>query len=80
MTHKYLIGCAAVLAAASLSSCIREEAANAECDITGVDSAWVNQLYDSHVIRSTNYFISNNALMFSKKRMPTVQPLLRCSP
>lgn len=68
MTHKYLIGCAAVLAAASLSSCIREEAANAECDITGVDSAWVNQLYDSHIIRSTNYFVSNNALMFFKEK------------
>lgn len=68
MTHKYLIGCAAVLAVASLSSCIREEAANAECDITGVDSAWVNQLYDSHIIRSTNYFLSNNALMFFKEK------------
>lgn len=68
MTHKYLIGCAVALTAASLSSCIREEAANAECDITGVDSAWVNQLYDSHIIRSTNYFVSNNALMFFKEK------------
>ncbi|MGN0087053.1 MAG: PCMD domain-containing protein [Alloprevotella sp.] len=28
----------------SLTSCIRDEAANAECDITGVDSLWLNEL------------------------------------
>lgn len=32
----------AALALATLSSCIRDEAANAECDITGVDTLWLN--------------------------------------
>ena len=38
-THPLVLGAAALL----LSSCIREEALNAECDITGVDDAWLQQ-------------------------------------
>lgn len=67
MTHKYLIGCAAVLAAASLSSCIREEAANAECDITGVDSAWVSSLRTAGIIKGEP-LISNTSVRFIKRR------------
>lgn len=48
----------------SLNSCIQEEPLNAECDITGIDSLWLN---DNSKVIST-YDITNNAVNFNIKR------------
>lgn len=56
-----------MLVALSLTSCIRDEAANAECDITGVDTAWVNSLLSDGTLRSSNYFLSNTSVTFFKE-------------
>lgn len=47
------------------SSCIRDEALNAECDITGVDSGWLEQHKD---VLIGNPIISNEAVTFTVKR------------
>lgn len=68
MIHKTLTQCAGILLFASaLVSCIRDEAANAECDITGVDTAWISSLLEEGILRSSNYFLSNNSVTFFKE-------------
>lgn len=60
-----------LLSAASLvafSSCIRDEALNAECDITGVDADWLEE-HKSVLIG--NPIVSNEAVTFTIKRGTT---------
>lgn len=53
-----------LLLAGSLTSCIREEAANAECDITGVEQAWLNEHKD--LLQGTPD-VQNNRVAFTIK-------------
>ena len=45
-----------------MSSCIREESANAECDITGVDSLWLKELPEGFI--TGNPVIKNSSITF----------------
>lgn len=58
-TTKWLIAAACL---GLFSSCIKEEALNAECDITGVDSVWLNQHRNMLIGRP---IITNNHVAFS---------------
>lgn len=52
-----------LLAAAALfTSCIREEAANVECDITGIDPSWIQSLPDGFLLGEPN--IQKNSVTF----------------
>lgn len=53
---------ALALSAAALTSCIREEAPNAECDITGVESQWLTD--HAHILRG-NPIITNDHVSFA---------------
>lgn len=44
------------------SSCIRDEAANVECDITGVDPTWINELPEGFLLGEPN--IQKNSVTF----------------
>ncbi|MBO5135129.1 MAG: PCMD domain-containing protein [Bacteroidaceae bacterium] len=48
------------------TSCIREEAANAECDITGVDSIWLKSLPEGFLIG--NPIVTNDRVSFTIKK------------
>lgn len=50
------------LLAAALTSCIRDEAPNAECDITGVDPAWLEQQTD---LFRGNPIVTNDHVSFT---------------
>lgn len=55
-----MLGC--MLGVWALTSCIREEAQNAECDITGVDSLWLRELPEGMV--TGNPVVKNNSVTF----------------
>ena len=55
-----LLGCAL-----TLTSCIQEEAPNAECDITGIDSLWLKSLPEGFVIG--NPIVTNDRVSFTIK-------------
>lgn len=69
MTKRILIKSILALATALLfSSCIRDEAMNAECDITGVDAEWLKELPEGFITgepviknSSITFFISKDA-------------------
>lgn len=46
MTQKLITLLSSLFMLAALSSCIRDEAANAECDITAIDEAWLAEQKD----------------------------------
>lgn len=54
---------AGLAATAGLTSCIREEALNAECDIAGVDSVWLRQKLDEGLLVG-NPVIKNQSVYF----------------
>lgn len=56
--HSFLVLMATLL----MSSCIREESANAECDITGVDSLWLKELPEGFI--TGNPVIKNSSITF----------------
>lgn len=54
---------AGLVATTGLTSCIREEALNAECDIEGVDSVWLRQKIDEGLLVGTPV-VKNQAVYF----------------
>ena len=66
---KYLLpsGLAVAAIALSFASCIRDEALNAECDITGVDSAWVAGIRQQGIIKGEP-IVTNESVRFIKRR------------
>ncbi len=67
MIHRLLSGLAVAATVFSFSSCIREEALNAECDITGVDSAWVAGLRSAGIVKGEP-IVTNESVRFIKRR------------
>ena len=76
MKNKYIIFLL-LLTAFSFSSCIQDEAPNAECDIISVDAAWLEEHKD--VIIGAP-IITNNLVRFNVKEDVSLDLLLELSP
>lgn len=60
MTKKNILGIALMTLVLSLSSCIREEALNAECDVLTADAAW----FKENNLLNGDVKITNNEIIF----------------
>lgn len=74
---KNIINIFIIAIAATFSSCIREEAPNAECDIVAVDAEWIEEYKD---ILSGDAIISNNAVRFYVKEETDTELLKELDP
>lgn len=66
--NKYLLSFLSAIVALLLTSCIRDEAQNTECDITGVSSEWLSSLPEDFLLgspvvrnRSVTFMVSQEA-------------------
>ena len=71
MNCKILVSLLAVVL--SLSSCIREEALNTECDILGVEQNWLNSLPEGFLVG--NPVIRNESVTFLVKDSSDISAL-----
>lgn len=74
---KNIINIFIIAIAATFSSCIREEAPNAECDIVAVDAEWIEEYKE---ILSGDAIISNNAVRFYVKEETDTELLKELDP
>lgn len=74
---KNIINIFIIAIAATFSSCIREEAPNAECDIVSVDAEWIEEYKE---ILSGDAIISNNAVRFYVKEETDTELLKELDP
>ena len=76
MKNKYIIFLL-LLTAFSFSSCIQDEAPNAECDIISVDAAWLEEHKDIFIDKPN---ITNNAVKFSVLESTPLEQLKELEP
>ena len=76
MKNRYLIFLL-LLTAFSISSCIQDEAPNAECDIISVDEVWLEENKD---IIIGDPIITNNLVKFNVKEDVSLDLLQELSP
>lgn len=74
---KNIISLLIIAIATTFSSCIREEAPNAECDIVAVDAEWIEEYKE---ILSGDAIISNNAVRFYVKEETDIELLKELNP
>lgn len=77
MIKRYAATLLAIATAIIFTSCIREEAPNAECDILSVDETWIQE--NSEILSGTP-IISNNAVRFYVKEEVTIEQLKQLDP
>ncbi|MBQ8695422.1 MAG: PCMD domain-containing protein [Bacteroidaceae bacterium] len=77
MTNKKIFGAMLLTILSVLTSCIREEAPNAECDIIAVKGTW---LESNKEILSGSPIISNNDIMFYVKEETSIETLKQLDP
>lgn len=77
MAKKNILNILSFIALALFTSCIQDEAPNAECDILAVKTSWIEE---NKEILSGNPIISNNAVRFYVKEETSIDALKQLDP